>query len=121
MRKDCPFATARIIRIAARQVNRLRREFAVHKILKTLLQFDELRRALVESVRIVRNTEFADVFAVLCNAGDCIIVRFDVGFAVHISIDLKIKSTTVIRVTGEEVSCLLVPKHDTVITVSRAI
>ena len=53
MRKDCPFATAYIIRIAARQVNRLRREFAVHKILKTLLQFDKLGWALVESIRIV--------------------------------------------------------------------
>ena len=53
MRKDCPFATAYIIRIAARQVNRLRREFAVHKILKTLLQLDELGWAFVESIRIV--------------------------------------------------------------------
>ena len=36
------------------------------------------------------NAEFADVFAVLCNAGDCIVVRFDVGFAVYIIIEIKI-------------------------------
>ena len=57
----------------------------------------------------------------LGDAGDCIIISFDVGFAVYIIIEIKIQSAAVIRIAGEEVSGLLVPKHDAVVTVSRAI